>query len=137
MTVHLIPAASAALRRGDRFLLVERGRPPSQGLFAFPGGRLEPGESAEAAARRELTEETGLRAGRLALWRVLDLGGGGGPLFRLSVFTGELLAGEPVAQDDAASAGWYDLDQMLRLPMTGSTLSAVREMLGLAEAPAP
>ena len=34
-------------------------------LLGIPAGTLEPGESPEACARRELTEETGYRAGRL------------------------------------------------------------------------
>jgi 8-oxo-dGTP pyrophosphatase MutT (NUDIX family) len=38
----------------------ERGRPPRQGGWTIPGGRVEPGETSADAARREAREETGL-----------------------------------------------------------------------------
>jgi len=61
-----VRAAIVVLEDGGR-VLVQR-RPPTGllgGLWEFPGGRIEPGEAPETAARRELREETGLRAGPL------------------------------------------------------------------------
>lgn len=44
-----------------QLLLVRRGRPPGQGLWSLPGGRVERGETMRAAVERELWEETAVR----------------------------------------------------------------------------
>ena len=51
------------VKDGDRtgVLLIRRGIDPCRGQWAFPGGFMNIDETAEAAARRELEEETGLR----------------------------------------------------------------------------
>lgn len=43
-----------------KVLLIERGIEPYKGCWALPGGFINPDESAEAGARRELQEETGI-----------------------------------------------------------------------------
>lgn len=58
-------AAGLAVQAKDtgRVLMLQRAVDPtdrSGGMWEFPGGRLDPGEDAETAARREFTEETGL-----------------------------------------------------------------------------
>lgn len=56
-----ISVVAAVIQRGDTWLLCQR--PPGKhhaGLWEFPGGKVEPGESLFEAARRELAEELGL-----------------------------------------------------------------------------
>ncbi|MCI4367188.1 MAG: A/G-specific adenine glycosylase, partial [Thermoplasmata archaeon] len=57
-------AAVVVLERNGRWLVQRRTAPGLlQGLWEFPGGHLEKGETPEIAARRELFEETGWKAG--------------------------------------------------------------------------
>ncbi|MBZ4322484.1 NUDIX domain-containing protein [Streptomyces huiliensis] len=58
---HIRYTADVVCLRGDSILLIERGWPPYQGRLALPGGHVDPGETAQAAAARELEEETGVR----------------------------------------------------------------------------
>lgn len=51
------------------FLAVERPNDPMRGFWEFPGGKVEPGESAEAAIIRELAEEIGIRVRKPEQWR--------------------------------------------------------------------
>jgi mutator protein MutT len=55
------PIAIAVVEHEGRFLIGQRpAGVPLAGLWEFPGGKFQPGESAEAAAVRECLEETGL-----------------------------------------------------------------------------
>ena len=58
--------------QGENVLMCLRRKPPYQGLWNLVGGKLEPGESGEEAAYRELFEETAIPRGELALWHVMD-----------------------------------------------------------------
>lgn len=53
-------AVSSVVVTDDSVLLVERGKGAPRGLWSFPGGHVEPGETVRAAAVREVAEETGL-----------------------------------------------------------------------------
>lgn len=125
-----LPAVSIALVHRDRVLLVKRGRAPSKGLYAFPGGRVEDGESLETAVRRELFEETGLAADAVELIVTLLIEReGAGAAFELNVFRGVYVGGEPMAGDDAETAGWFTLTEMAELPIIPSVLDVARKLL--------
>ena len=116
-----IHAVSVVVTHGMRFLLVRRGRAPARGRFAFPGGRVEPGETASQAAQRELREETGLIARSLAPLREIVVDGEAGQRYRLEVFHGTDIEGTLAAGDDADLVGWYSIEEMHSLPVTEST----------------
>lgn len=100
-----VPAVGVVCFRGEDVLLIRRGRPPRQGEWSLPGGRIEPGERAVEAALRELREETGVEARLEGLIDVVD---GVFPERGLHYVLIDYLAiwtdGEPVAGDDAAEA---------------------------------
>ena len=55
-----VVAVGAIIVSGSRVVLVKRGKEPLKGRWSLPGGRVELGETLEAAAVREAREETGL-----------------------------------------------------------------------------
>ena len=118
-----IRAVSAAIFHEGRFLLVRRGRAPARGLYAFPGGRVEPGETLLEAVRREIMEETGAVVGAISHLVDLELSSErdeGRIEFILSVHQAAFAGGTIVAGDDADMALWLTLDEMAALPLAGS-----------------
>ncbi|MBI4449760.1 NUDIX domain-containing protein [Candidatus Uhrbacteria bacterium] len=59
-----------------RVLLVKRGKDPFRGKLVMPGGHIEPGETPEAAAVRELQEEAGIVVDPVKLHHLMDLDAG-------------------------------------------------------------
>jgi mutator protein MutT len=127
-----LPAVSVAVVRDERVLLVKRARAPSLGLYAFPGGKVEAGETLELAARRELREETGVEATEFRRLRdiFIEGGGEGHPVdYLLTVFGAAYAAGEAIAADDAETAEFYSLAEMEKLPLAGSVFTIAAELL--------
>ncbi|MHA7970457.1 NUDIX hydrolase [Rhizobium sp. CAU 1783] len=131
-------ASSAIVEREGRFLLVRRRNPPAADLYAFPGGRAEPGETPEETAIRELFEETGLLGREPRLFETVELlpeDGRPESHFLLSVFRVETAPEtEAVADDDALEAGWYLPEEIALLPVPESVRACVERLVSIGEA---
>jgi len=129
-------AVSGAIFRDGKVLLVRRTRSPGKGLYSFPGGRVEFGESLHAALLREVDEETGLRIEILDLagWReVLPAAGGGGHYLIMS-FAARWTAREPVLNDEHDAFKWMGPDEIGDLDVTGGLQEVIQSARRLIEA---
>jgi 8-oxo-dGTP diphosphatase len=78
-----------------RLLAAQRDRPPQYaGLWEFPGGKVEPGETPEVALARECREELGVEIDVGALVGEVSI-----PIGRLRVYRARLLSGEPTPRE--------------------------------------
>jgi 8-oxo-dGTP diphosphatase len=120
-----IPAVIAVVIHEGQALLVRRANPPDAGLWGFPGGKIEFGETVADAAVRELLEETGVTGEAQDVITTLDIlvpseDGGVRQHYILIAVRCRWLSGTPLAADDALEARWFplaDLDPAV-LPMS-------------------
>jgi 8-oxo-dGTP diphosphatase len=124
-------AASAIIFRGEDVLLIQRGKGAMRGLWSFPGGHIEPGETARDAAFREVLEETGVTADIRGLLDVHDviLRDPSGLLtahYVIAVHHGHHISGAPHPASDAAAAGFVPVRNVQFLSMTSGALALIQ-----------
>lgn len=115
-----------ALIRNGRVLAALRSGP--DGGWEFPGGKVEPGETDEEAAVRELREELAVD-----IKPVASLGPAQpiGEKHLLRVYLAEIVAGEPVLHEhsEVRWVGPAELDDLPWLPADRPFLPALRSVL--------
>ncbi len=120
----VIFAASAVVWRGENVLLVRRGRPPGKDFWSLPGGKIEAGETPEAAASREVVEECGVSPRLLGLIGIFAVAAG--PVeYQISCFAALCDNGEIHAGDDAAEVQWLGFSELGELKLAPNTLEAI------------
>jgi 8-oxo-dGTP diphosphatase len=123
--------------RGPEVLLVRRGKAPAKGAWSLPGGRQELGETAEACARRELLEETGVTVGPLTLIAHVDSihrDTAGQIEFHYTIldFGGRYESGEAIPGDDVTELAWVrpeDFDAYKLWPVAREVIARTFEKL--------
>lgn len=125
-------AVGAVVFKDECVLLVRRGQPPAEGLWAIPGGNVEIGETLQEAAEREIREETGIqiRASKpIYTFDVIDRDAAGKVRFHYVIvdLAADYVRGEPSAGDDALEALWVSAEEINNLRVSAATLKLLKE----------
>jgi ADP-ribose pyrophosphatase len=124
-------AVGAVVFSNDRVLLVRRGHPPSEDLWAIPGGSVEIGETLQEAAEREILEETGItiRAGQpVYTFDAIERDDAGKIRFHYVIIDlgADYISGDPIAGDDALEARWVTAQEIVELQVSPPTLKLLK-----------
>ncbi|MCC3292779.1 NUDIX domain-containing protein [Arthrobacter sp. zg-Y1110] len=101
-----------SLRQPSRILAARRSAPETlAGLWEFPGGKVEPGESCTEALHRELAEELGIRVQLGAeITGPLDEGWRLNDVAAMRVWFAEITEGTAEPLEDHSELRWVDLN---------------------------
>jgi 8-oxo-dGTP diphosphatase len=116
-----VPVVAAAIRDGAGRLLLQQGLPhkPHAGLWEFPGGKVESGETPRFALCREVAEELGILLFEDALEPAgfaEEAADGGRPALVLFLYTSLRWDGQPEPRE-GQGWGWFTAEEAFRLPM--------------------
>jgi 8-oxo-dGTP diphosphatase len=132
----VVEVVAAVIRRGARHLVTRRA--PGKhlaGLWEFPGGKRHPGESLEAALRRELDEELGVEA---RVGRRLAVVPWAYPERRVVLHFFECTIGaQPVRPREGQPARWVTREELARLDFPPADAALIAQLVrdGRKESP--
>ncbi len=121
--------------RDEQFLLTLRAKPPHAGIWGLPGGGLQLGETALAAAMREVREETRIVCEPLRSFTTVDVieraaDGSVAFHFLLAAVVARWQGGDIMPSDDATDARWFTeaaLQTLSNVPMTAELVRQSRQ----------
>ncbi len=128
-------AVGAVVFKDECVLLVRRGQPPAEDLWAIPGGSVEIGETLQEAAEREILEETGIQiraAKPIYTFDVIDRDEAGKIRFHYVIvdLAAHYVMGEPSPGDDAVGARWVSAQEINGLEVSAATLKLLKSKFG-------
>ena len=114
-------AAGVVVSLDERILLVRRNHEPMYGRWSFPSGFVDAGETVEAAAAREVIEETFVE---VRIDRLIGVYSEPGSAIVFVAYAGTATGGEPRPGDEALEVGLFKPDALpeLAFPHDGAIL---------------
>lgn len=127
-------AVGAVVLKDRKVLLVKRSQPPSENLWALPGGKVHLGETLQQAVEREIFEETGITiipGGPVYSFDTIQLDDQGDVRFHYVIIDllAEFKEGELKAGDDASEVGWFSLKDLEEIQVNETTKELVLKYL--------
>jgi len=127
-----IPVVAAVVLRDGRYFVARRpDHKRHGGLWEFPGGKLDPGETWRDAAARELDEELGLHL--VHLGRTLFEARDPNSVFVIRFVEVEVAG--TVEPREHSAVGWFTLAELSVMPLAPSDAAFVATVLGAATPP--
>ena len=125
-----VRVVAAVIHSDNRIFATARGYGDFKGLWEFPGGKIEPGETPEQALRREIREELDVE---IAVGEMIGTIEYDYPTFHLSMdcFWCEVVSGDIVLKE-AQEARWLTKDQLhdvMWLPADIQLINALEQMI--------
>jgi len=132
-------AVGVVVWRGEKLLLIQRGKEPRKGQWSLPGGAHELGETTREAAAREVMEETNLEVEVTHLLDVVDsIGRDEDGRVRMQYvlvdFGAEWRSGEAVAGSDAMGVRWVRPDELPQFELWSETMRIIDKSASLRAA---
>ena len=131
LSPEIVLGAGTVVHRRGKMLVVKRAEPPHLGLWAFPGGKVEEGESPLEAAVRETEEEVGLKVKVEGIFDVVtylpdQLGDADWKQVVLIDYLAKPVGGRVVLNDESSDFRWVSPGELEGLDTTPQMRACAR-----------
>ncbi|NCU38166.1 NUDIX hydrolase [Candidatus Saccharibacteria bacterium] len=106
-----ISTSDVIIIENNKVLLVQEKKRSAYGLWNFPGGKIEEGETPEEAACREIKEELGVELINAQFVKTYPVQHSN-ISFQLNAFTGSLQGNIKIKDDELLAYGWFSLESI-------------------------